>query len=84
MQLVISLLMAGDPQYPNDMFKGWRYYFNTYTIKGRSTVSIIFLACYFSSIKEYINNLNAFDYETVFSFLILCIFFPVSLLCWFW
>nr|CDS31429.1 peptidyl prolyl cis trans isomerase B [Hymenolepis microstoma] len=30
--------MAGGTQYPNEMFNGWRYYFNTYTVKGRSTI----------------------------------------------
>uniref|UniRef100_A0A0X3PHE4 Up-regulated during skeletal muscle growth protein 5 n=1 Tax=Schistocephalus solidus TaxID=70667 RepID=A0A0X3PHE4_SCHSO len=36
--LSVRIAMASDPQYPDSMFKGWRYYFNSYTLKGRSTI----------------------------------------------
>ncbi|PAA89769.1 hypothetical protein BOX15_Mlig018918g1, partial [Macrostomum lignano] len=30
--------MAGGDHYPDDMFKGWRRYYNTYTTRGRFNI----------------------------------------------
>ncbi|KAK4471788.1 hypothetical protein MN116_005185 [Schistosoma mekongi] len=32
--------MAGDGSLPDSAFSGWRYYFNTYTIKGRKNLAL--------------------------------------------
>nr|CAX76868.1 hypotheticial protein [Schistosoma japonicum]CAX76869.1 hypotheticial protein [Schistosoma japonicum]CAX76870.1 hypotheticial protein [Schistosoma japonicum]CAX76871.1 hypotheticial protein [Schistosoma japonicum]CAX76872.1 hypotheticial protein [Schistosoma japonicum] len=42
--------MAGDGSPPDSAFTGWRYYFNTYTQKGRKNIALTTYAGFFLGI----------------------------------
>jgi len=45
-----------DENDPNYNFKGWRFYFNSYTLRGRFNVSYVFIA-----VKLYSYNISLCD-----------------------